>query len=376
MDEPSLKIGFDAKRLFNNFTGLGNYSRTLLNNLIAYYPENEYHLFTPKVQDNQETKPFLHHPALQLHLPTTRFKNYWRTRGIKKNLERAKIDLFHGLSHEIPIGIQTRSIQSVVTIHDLIFKYYPKDFPLIDRTVYNRKFRYACQQANLVIAISENTKQDIIEFYGTAAEKVKVIYQTCHDRFKIKLERAIIHNILQKHELPENFALYVGSVIKRKNLEGIIRAVALLPKAIQLPIIVIGRGKEYKKHCLQLIERLKLQHLFHFPEIRFNELPALYQAAQLFLYPSYYEGFGIPIIEALYSACPVLTSNVSSLPEAAGGGGHYVDPQDSEAIAAGMEKMLSDSIYRIQLIEKGQQHLSNFDAQVLTNQLMSAYRSL
>ncbi|MEL6944605.1 MAG: glycosyltransferase family 1 protein, partial [Bacteroidota bacterium] len=237
---PKLNIAFDAKRLYNNFTGLGNYSRTLVQNLARHFPEHHYHLYTPKIKKNSETLPFLEHPQLQTQLPNTAFKSFWRTFNIKKDLLKANIDIYHGLSHEIPVGIHKTGIKSVVSIHDLVIKRYPNYFPWLDRQIYDWKFRYACEHADAIVAISESTKQDIIEFYDIPAEKIQVIYQTCHERFQQILPNEHLQQIAQKYQLPSHFYLYVGSIIPRKNLDKIIDALALLPKDLQLPMVVIG----------------------------------------------------------------------------------------------------------------------------------------
>lgn len=374
--EIPLRIGFDAKRLFNNFTGLGNYSRTLVKNLATYYPENQYVLFTPRLKKNQETHPFFEYANVKVVQPKTRFSSYWRSYSIKKNLSQESVGIYHGLSHEIPINLDKRKIKSVVTIHDLIFKQYPSQFRPIDRLLYDTKFRYACEHADAIVAISEHTKKDIIRFYNIDSQKIHVIYQTCHDRFKRPMEDAELDALAQEFRLPNEFMLYVGSIIPRKNLGGIIDAMQLLPPDLRIPLVVIGNGKQYKKEILEKIAQANMEHLVLFPNIQFNQLPALYQLAKLFLFPSIYEGFGIPIIEAQYAQTPVITSNVSALPEAGGNGAHYIDPFSPESIAIGIQKILTDNDYAAHLIENASEHVEKFDSHLLSTQLIELYRSI
>lgn len=373
---PPLRLGYDAKRLFQNFTGLGNYSRTLIRNLVRFYPEHSYHLFAPNIISNTETQFFLQHKSLHVHTPRTRFKNYWRTFSIKKDVQQAKIQLYHGLSHELPVGLHKTGIRTVVTIHDLIFKHYPNQFPFIDRQLYDAKFSYSCKHADAVVAISESTKQDIIHFYNIPPEKIHVIYQTCHDRFKTPLPEHTLDAVLQQYELPEEFMLYVGSIIPRKNLLGIVEAINLLPKSLRLPLVVIGKGGAYKKKVERYIQKNKLENWVLFPEVRYEDLPALYQQAQLFLYPSYYEGFGIPIIEALFCQTPVLTARTSSLPEVGGPGAHYVHPDHPEEIATGIEAILTDTAYREKLVDEGYDYVQQFGNEPTTDAMMRLYKSL
>ncbi len=368
-----LRIGYDAKRLFNNFTGLGNYSRTLLANLAEYYPDNAYFLYSPKITKNEETHFFLNSALFNVQMPGRGSGAYWRSFGIRRDLLRHKVQLFHGLSHEIPFGLEKAGIRSIVTIHDLIFERFPEHYPFIDRKIYGLKFRYACQHAGHIVAISENTKRDIIEFYGIRPEKISVIYQSCHERYMVEKSRKSFEALRRRYHLPEDYLLTVGSITARKNLTGIIRALELLPESCRLPLVVVGRGGRYRAKVQALIQKNGMEHLVRFIDAGFDDLPTIYQKASVFLYPSFYEGFGIPILEALFSKTPVLTSNVSSLPEAGGPGAHLVDPHRPEEIAAGIEKILSDEAYRQELIEKGYAHAQQFRGEPLAREMMELY---
>ncbi|HHH52955.1 MAG TPA: glycosyltransferase family 1 protein, partial [Bacteroidetes bacterium] len=161
-----MRIGFDAKRLFLNYTGLGNYSRTLVSNLQRFYPQHEYHLYTTKTTRNKDTEEFFDTSKYTIHECHYSLKSYWRSYSIVENLKNDGIDIYHGLSAEIPFGIDKSGIKTVVTIHDLIFKFFKKDYTLIDRMLYNMKTKYACNHADKIIAISKRTKDDILSIYG------------------------------------------------------------------------------------------------------------------------------------------------------------------------------------------------------------------
>ena len=365
-----MKIGFDAKRIFNNFTGLGNYGRAVVSNLAKYHPEHEYHLFTPNIKKTSETLPFFK-PPFKVHQGNGIL---WRTSGIIKDLQKAGIDIYHGLSHEIPLGIQKTSIKSVVTIHDLIFKVYPKQFPFIDRQIYDFKFKYACENANVLITVSESTKQDIIKYYGIEEPKIHVNYLSADPIFEKQFSTSERKIVLEKYNLPSEFMLYVGSIIERKNLLRIIKAIELLPADIDLPLVVVGKGKSYFQKIKKYLQTNPILNRIIFTNyIETADLPALYQSAQLFLFPSVYEGFGIPVIEALHSNTPVITSDISSLPEAGGKAAFLVNPHSIEAISNGMEVVLKDSALRKQMVEQGKKHVQKFDGKVLANQLMKIY---
>lgn len=374
-----MRIGFDAKRLYNNFTGLGNYSRTLAGNLRHDFPEEEYYLYTPKIKQDVTTLPFLNTPDFHTVCHTGLFKSLWRSSFIKQDLKRDRIDVFHGLSHEIPLGIDRTNIRSVVTIHDIIFLTYPAMFTAIDRAIYNYKFRYACRHADKVIAISECTKRDIVKYFGIPEEKIEVIYQAIQPVFYQMQPDAVAEATVRKYQLPRDYLLYVGAINSRKNLLNIVKALALLSRDMDIPLVVVGNGRKYKEQVLQyaaangLLNRLIFINNLHNPE----ELQAFYQKAWIFIYPSFYEGFGLPVTEALLSKVPVITSGVSSLPEAGGPDSCYIHPESPEEIASAIENVLSDTVKRKNMIEKGfcfaQQQ---FDVRRLTEQVHRLYQQI
>ena len=158
-----MKIGYEAKRVFKNFTGLGNYSRSVIQTLAEAFPEDSFYLYTPQVTSNNRLDFLKTLKNVFVRTPSTKsFKAFWRSFGIAKDAQRDGIVLFHGLSHEIPFGLKSKKIKSVVTIHDLIFLIYPQYFKFVDRQIYHIKFSHACKNADTIIAISKQTKQDII----------------------------------------------------------------------------------------------------------------------------------------------------------------------------------------------------------------------
>ena len=243
-----MKIGFEAKRIFQNNTGLGNYSRTLVSSLVKYFPTNEYFLFAPK-----QTSQFIATDESQIKIVTPvgwlhkKIKSLWRRRWVVKELKEKNIDIFHGLSHLIPKGITSTKISSVVTIHDLIFERYPHQYSLIDRINYRAQFKSACKNSNKVIAISEQTKNDLIQFYQVPSDKIEVCYQSCNGIFREKATDAQMEQARQMYSLPEKYFLSVGSIIERKNLLIIFKALILLRGELSIPLVVIGNGKKYKE---------------------------------------------------------------------------------------------------------------------------------
>lgn len=371
-----MRIGFDAKRLFNNFTGLGNHSRTTVDILTEFYPENEYLLYTPKIKLNDITGRYTdkeHCTTIQPHGLLR--GSIWRTLGLASAVKKDSADIFHGLSNELPTGLRT---PSVVTIHDVAFKTFPDMYHVPDRFTYNLKWRHACKTADRIIAISQTTRQDIIRFYDVDPAKIDIVYQPVNALYYTDDQGKCPQNLSDQVN-GKPYMLYVGSINSRKNLLGIIKAMELLPDDLKIPLVVIGNGREYKQKVLSYIDSHNLKDLVIFGngKVDTRELRYLYSNARLLVYPSFYEGFGLPVVEALLSRCPVVTSNVSSLPEAAGPDSLTVDPNDISQIADGMAAILTDDRLKESMAQKGYRYaMDNFSPKVLADRLMDVYRKL
>ena len=371
-----MRIGFDAKRAFYNNTGLGNYSRDSIRILSLLYPENDYFLYTPKA--NKQISFLKNKKNILVRTPSSfvgnLFKKYWRNKNIIKDLVQDEIDIYHGLSHEIPLGIEKTNIKSVVTIHDLIFIRYPHLFSSIDRKIYHKKFQSACKRANKIIAISHQTKNDIIEFFGTDENKIEVVYQGCNNVFQSKISKKRIEEICKKYNLPEKFILNVGTIEERKNLLTILKSIKELPKQ---HLVVIGNGKEYKNKCLQYIREHNLQDRVSFLSgIESEEMAAIYQKSEIMIYPSVFEGFGIPILEALFSKTPVITSQGGCFSETGGEHSIYINPLSVSEMTSAITKITTDTNVRNTMIEKGYNYAQNFTDKKVAQNLIDIYKNL
>ncbi|MFK7920979.1 MAG: glycosyltransferase family 4 protein [Bacteroidia bacterium] len=373
-----MKIGFEAKRAFQNFTGLGNYSRTLLTDLQASFPQHQYHLYSPRLTRNERTEPLFAADRFHLHPPSIAFKAWWRSRGMLSDLVRDQIDVFHGLSHELPFGIHQQKIKSVVTIHDLIFYPYPHQYGVWDRQVYHYKFRYACQKADHIIAISESTKRDILQYYQVPSSKVSVIYQACSPIFYQEHSFGERQAVSNRWQLPPDYFLYVGSVIERKNLILILQALKQFSLSGKVPqLVVLGGGGKYYRQMQAKVNEMGLStHVKWLKDIPFTDFPAIYQNARGLIYPSYYEGFGLPVLEALASSLPVITSTRSSLPEAGGPASIYIEPNRVEDLIDAMRTLLNDPAKRQEMITIGREHAAKFNQAEQSDKLMKVYQNL
>lgn len=368
-----MNIGFDGKRAANNLTGLGNYSRSLIAQLAKHFHQNQYFVYSPKVKSHPQVTTFLENQQIQLKLPASNVpKLLWRSFGIKTQLQQDGIDLYHGLSQEIPLYITQTGIKTIVTMHDLIYLRLPKLYKRIDRYIYNRKSEYACKNSDHIVAISERTKQDIIEYYQVPASKITVIYQGCDPAFKQKYSSADKLAVLHRYALPLKYILIVGTIEPRKNLMLLVRALKNIHPAYKL--VVVGKQQPYAVQVKKEIERLGLIDRVVFLEgLPFADLPLVYQMASLFVYPSFYEGFGIPIIEALHSRVPVIAATGSCLEEAGGPGSIYIAPDDAEALAFQANRVLNDEHLRVEMVNSGLSFVQRFNPEILTKQMMDCY---
>ena len=389
-----MKIGFEAKRAFTNGTGLGHYSRTLISSLAKYFVEDNYYLFTPK-QTNLFKIDSIENikTIIPTHFPASIFRSAWRSSWVKKDLVKLGIDIYHGLSHEIPFGIQNTSVKSVVTMHDFIFERNPEQYNPIDVKIYRKKFKHACVNANHIIAISHQTKNDLIDFYKVSSEKISVCYQSCNPAFGVEVSEQEKKRVQQLYQLPDNFFLYVGSIIERKNLLTICKAIHAIKSNINqsfsnvtIPLVVIGDGGTYKQLVKDYVKENDLLNdiIFLSDHVAAKEFaytsaadfPAIYQQAIAMIYPSTFEGFGIPVLEALWSNIPVITSNVSCMPETGGNAACYVSPFDVHAMANAMHEIANNENLRNEMIAKGKIHAQQFTQQKCAEAVMNVYQKL
>lgn len=371
-----MKIGFDAKRAFNNTAGLGNFSRCTIDALAGQSPDDRFFLFHPGKSKSSlfaipKNSIIIYPEGLWWKI----FRNAWRRLKIGRLAKELNIDLYHGLSHELPDGIEKTNIKSVVTIHDLIYLRYPAYYQKTDQIIYDYKFRHACEVATKIHAISQQTKLDLVSFFHIPENKIEVIYQAINPLFFQVMPDAQRRAVLKKYRLPEEFLLSVGTIEERKNLLTLLEA--MLVSSIKMPLVVVGKPTNYKKKVMQMIS----QHpgelkVYFFSGINNKELQALYQSAAVLVYPSEFEGFGLPVAEAQASGCPVITSNVSSLPEAGGNAALYCDPEKPEEIGKAMEDVLSDQILRKTLIANGKINAQRFTQENYARQLRQLYNTV
>ena len=379
-----MRIGFDAKRMVRNATGLGNYARTLINDLSAIAPADcECCLYAPDKGNDQLRQMVNMAPNVRFCYPdassflsrTGLSKAWWRSHGVVSDLRLDGIQLYHGLSGELPVGIKKAGIKTVVTIHDLIFLRHPEYYQWLDTKLYAWKFRRTIAEADRIIAISECTKRDIMFYGGVKPDKIELIYQSCGTRFKQPATAEERARVSQKYQLPERYIIHVGSVEERKNMLLAVKAMHYVPHDVSL--VIVGRRTPYADRLEQYIrENGLLQRVKMFHQVPFADLPALYQQAEACVYPSRYEGFGIPIIEAIQSGLPVVACTGSCLMEAGGNDNIYVSPDDVSGMANGICLSLKGAEGREERIARSQQYIQRFEGNNVAAQVFNVYEKV
>ncbi len=370
-----MNIGFEAKRIFHNKTGLGNYSRDLVRILSHYFPENNYLLYNPiptneNLFETNDSNVIEKKPTSNFY---SKFYNLWRQKGVVKDLVSDKINLFHGLSGEIPSGLNKTKIKSIVTVHDLIFMSLPQFYSFLDRAIYFYKFRKSTTKSDLVIAISEQTKSDLIKYFNVPSRKIKVVYQGCNPAFKKEYSLERKKTIIKKYNLPTDFILNVGTVESRKNVLSAVKAI----QNIDTTLVIVGNPTAYKKKIENYIIQNNLEHKILFlNNVEVEELAVLYQLATIFIYPSLYEGFGIPIIESLYSKTPVITTKGGVFHESGGPNTLYIDTNNIDEISNSINLLLSNFELRKEMAEKGYDFVQKFNDEHIASNIYNVYKSL
>ena len=373
-------IGFDAKRIVRNNTGLGNYCRTLINDMIRRNDSNmKLLLYTPDKGRDVLRNQIIESDNSRFIFPKKKlgkiYKSLWRTKNIVKQLLEDKVQIYHGLSGELPLGLRNSGIKSVVTIHDLIFLRHPEYYHWFDRKMYTWKFHQTIKQADRIIAVSECTKRDILEFGKIDPEKISVIYQSCNPKFTNMPTEGEMEAATKKYDLPERYLLCVGTIEERKNLMLAVRSLRLLPEDIHL--VAVGKKTKYADKVMETADKTGVSHRLHLLSgVSDDELNVIYKKAEVFVYPSRYEGFGIPIIEAIFCGLPVVASTGSCLEEAGGPDCLYVNPDDSKGMAAAIMQLLNNEEERKRRITSSLEYVQKYKGTDIANAVIEVYKEL
>lgn len=368
-------IGFDAKRAFCNATGLGNYSRMVIGGLAELHPELGIRLYTPYRKEAFKSQ-FSSCPQVSVAEPNVHIGSnaLWRSYRVSKLIKHDGLDLFHGLSHELPHGLPA-GLPAVVTMHDLAVWRFPQYFPKWDRVLYQKKQRYACDRADRIIAVSQQTRQDLIDILGVHKEKINVVHQSCHPQFWQPVGDMERQRVRKKYGLPDRYVLCVGTVEERKNQCAVVRAIKAVDDDLHL--IIVGKQQRYSEAVKEEIARQGLSSKVRMLQgVDFADLPALYAEAVCSVYMSVFEGFGIPVLESMCCGTPVVCSNTSSLPEVGGEAALLADPSDADAIAEAIRRLSSDPDFRRQKSVMALAQAALFTKEKVIGDIMDVYSQI
>lgn len=298
----------------------------------------------------------------------------WEQLGLPMALARSKLSLFHAPGFVLPL---LSFLPGVVTIHDLCYLLFPDCFPARRRRYFEWLVPPSLRKARLIIAVSRQTRDDLCKFMAVAEEKVRVVYNGVGAQFRPGDRRAL--SIRDKYGLPPKMALFVGRLEPRKNLGRLIRALSVLrrTRAFEHKLVLAGQSDFGHERLLQLRSELNIEDDVLFTGfVPDSDLPALYNAADLFIYPSLYEGFGLPLLEAMACGTPTITSRTSSLREVAGEASLLVDPYDTFGMAKAMADVLSSRSLREKLSEAGLKQAAKFTWSRAASETMSVYQEV
>lgn len=375
-----MTIGYDAKHIVCDNTGPGSYGRTLINDIAdAATPDIMLNLYTPERGDAALRRQVTPRQNIKYVYPGTGMnplaKALWRTRGMVADLMRDGVKLYHGLSGELPVGIKEAGIKTVVTVHDLIFMRHPEWYPWLERKILAWKFKKTCIEADRIIAISECTKRDVMLYGDVPADKIEVIYQSCGTRYKMREGEKKKQEVHTDYMLPERYIVSVGTVEERKNVLLAVKAMRLLPADVSL--VVVGKPTAYCEKVKRYVAQNGLSgRVMFLHNVPADDLPAIYQMAEACVCPSRYEGFGLPVIEAIQSGLLVVACTGSCLEEAGGNATLYVDPDDVYGMADAMKLTLKGAPGRDERIAAGRQYISRFENNNVAQQVLAVYNEV
>jgi glycosyltransferase involved in cell wall biosynthesis len=367
-----LSIGFDAKRVYENRRGLGSYSRTLLRGLLKYGHEVSCRLYAPR------KTPLFDETKAQVITPK-HGSLLWRQLSSGHQAVKDGCAIFHGLSNELP-ALPSGRIKAIVTIHDLLFLRFPKRYKPWDRLMYLLKTRSAIRRADRIIAISRQTAEDLERSFGLPKRKICVLPPACGEQYFTPPSASEMQRTLGRLGLSRGFLLYTGAVTPSKNLGLLIESLGRLSPSA--PILVIaGAGQPaYRKKLDDLAKKsgagVRVRFTMDSGPLTDDELRCLYRLASALIFPSYFEGFGLPVVEAMASGTPVLCSRTGGLEEAAAGAALLFDPDDPENLARQISRVLKDKNLRLALIRKGKIRSARLHPRIITRRLVSIYREL
>jgi glycosyltransferase involved in cell wall biosynthesis len=364
-----VKIGIDARLLYYQRGGIAQYTRRLIHELLQLDRAGESYLV---LASRKDASPPGGPRARSVKLwtpPHNRFEQLI----LPIELARLRLDLLHSPDFIPPFSAHFRR---VITVHDLNFLLYPEFLTADSRRYYNAQINRAVAVADHILADSHATANDLVRHLGVPEDKISVVWLAAKEVYR-RLPPDVVQEQLARHCLTPGYVLFTGTLEPRKNLPGLLRAYhSLLARLTDIPpLLIAGRcGWLYDEIWAQ-VERLELGRRVHFVENpEDEELAILYNGASVLVLPSFYEGFGLPVLEAMACGTPVIAANRASLPEIAGGAALLVEPEDIDALAEALRHVLTEAALRARLIEAGLVQAARFSWAATARQTLAVYR--
>lgn len=374
-----MKIAIDGSIIGEEITGTGFYITNLINGLIKIDNLNNYYIFG----DEQYLRKYIKIDKDNFKVVHKRFKNriirvLWEYFIFPFELKKLKIDILHSPNYITPL--LKLGFKIILTIHDLTFLLFPEKYTITKRWLFGKMIPISIKMSDKIVAVSKNTKKDILKFFNISDDKILVTYESYPDYYNYSIDRSKAKDILKKYGIERNFILYVGMIEPRKNIISLLKAFVELDKDLELDLVIVGKKGWYFKEIEKYMEntinlRLKNKIIFtgYIPE---HELKYFYRLALMFVYPTLYEGFGLPPLQAMACGTPVITSNISSLPEVVGNAAIKINPDDLGELKNSIKWLYKNEEKRDELIKKGLENAKKFSLENAALNILSLYNSL
>lgn len=374
-----MEIAIDGSIIREEITGTGFYITNLINGLMKIDDSNNYYIFG----DEKYLRKYIKPDKKNFKIVQRKFKNriikvLWEYFVFPFELKKLRIDILHSPNYIVPL--LKLGFKTVLTIHDLTFLLFPEKYTITKRLLFSKMIPIFIKMSDKIISVSENTKKDILKFFNLSGNKIVVTYEGYPDYYNYSIDEEEAKKILTKYGIEKKYILYVGMIEPRKNIISILKAFIELDKELEIDLAIVGKKGWYFKEIeeyMAKIDKLKLRNKIIFtgyvPE---EELKYFYKAALMFIYPSLYEGFGLPPLHAMSCGTPVITSNVSSLPEVVGDAAIKIDPDNLDELKNSIRCLYADKGKREDLIRRGLENSKRFSLEEAAIEVLSVYDSL
>jgi glycosyltransferase involved in cell wall biosynthesis len=357
-----MKICIDARPIGQKMHGIARYTYNMIKNLLKIDQQNQYTILIGK------DFPGIPGKANNLRMMTLRSRwisisEQWE---LVKILKELKPDLFLATSFVAPVF---NPFPMVMTIHDLNHIALSRNYSIFHAIYYKWVVKPAVKKSVKIVTVSEFSRKEISRYLMVPDEKIKVVYNGCGEEFRPIEDSKLLERVRKKYNFPETFILYVGSYKSHKNVSNLLKAYDRV--SLKIPLVLSGRGSQ---ELLELSKKFEMgKKIIFMGEVDESDLPIIYNCATLFVFPSYYEGFGLPPLEAMACGCPVVVSNAASLPEVCGDAAYYVDPRNVESISEGIYRVLTDENLRNTLILKGLERIKLFSWEKAAKEVLNVF---